>query len=114
MTRYESTKKVGFYGIIGNIFLLIIKFSVAFISHSQALIADAINSAGDIFSSLMTYIGNKIACTPSDDNHNFGHGKAEYIFSMLISVFMLFIASKILLDSFVSIITKKNLSSHTI
>lgn len=107
MTRYESTKKVGFYGIIGNIFLLIIKFSVAFISHSQALIADAINSAGDIFSSLMTYIGNKIACTPSDDNHNFGHGKAEYIFSMLISVFMLFIASKILLDSFVSIITKK-------
>lgn len=107
MTRYESTKKFGFYGIIGNIFLLIIKFSVAFISHSQALIADAINSAGDIFSSLMTYIGNKIACTPSDDNHNFGHGKAEYIFSMLISVFMLFIASKILLDSFVSIITKK-------
>ncbi len=107
MTRYESTKKVGFYGIIGNIFLLIIKFSIAFISHSQALIADAINSAGDIFSSLMTYIGNKIACTPSDDNHNFGHGKAEYIFSMLISVFMLFIASKILLDSFVSIITKK-------
>ncbi len=107
MTRYESTKKVGFYGIIGNIFLLIIKFSVAFISHSQALIADAINSAGDIFSSLMTYIGNKIACTPSDDNHNFGHGKAEYIFSMLISVFMLFIASKILLDSVVSIITKK-------
>ncbi len=107
MTRYESTKKVGFYGIIGNIFLLIIKFSVAFISHSQALTADAINSAGDIFSSLMTYIGNKIACTPSDDNHNFGHGKAEYIFSMLISVFMLFIASKILLDSVVSIITKK-------
>lgn len=110
MTRYESTKKVGFYGIIGNIFLLIIKFSVAFISHSQALIADAINSAGDIFSSLMTYIGNKIACTPSDDNHNFGHGKAEYIFSMLISVFMLFIASKILLDSVVSIITTESKS----
>lgn len=107
MNRYESTKKVGIIGIIGNIFLLIIKFSVAIISHSESLTADAINSAGDIFSSLMTFIGSKIACNPSDDNHNFGHGKAEYIFSLLISIFMLFIASKILVDSIFSIITKK-------
>lgn len=107
MNKYENTKKVGILGIIGNIFLLIIKFSVAIISHSESLIADAINSAGDIFSSLMTLIGSKIACNPSDDNHNFGHGKAEYIFSLLISIFMLFIASKILVDSLFSIITKK-------
>lgn len=107
MNRYESTKMVGFMGIVGNIFLLIIKFVVALFSHSQALIADAINSAGDIFSSLMTYIGNKIACTPSDDDHNFGHGKAEYIFSMLISIFMFFIASKILVDSIISVVMRK-------
>ncbi len=107
MNRYESTKKVGILGIIGNIFLLIIKLIVALFSHSQALIADAINSAGDIFSSIMTYIGNKIACTPSDDDHNFGHGKAEYIFSLLISVFMLFIACKLFVDSIISIIMQK-------
>ena len=66
-------------GIIGNLFLLIIKGIIGFITKSQAMIADAFNSAGDIFSSLMTFIGNKIASKPSDDDHNLGHGKAEYI-----------------------------------
>ena len=56
------------------------------------MIADSLNSAGDIFSSIMTYIGNKIASNPDDENHNFGHGKAEYIFSFLISIAMLYIA----------------------
>lgn len=107
MSRYESAKNVGLLGIIGNIFLLIIKLSVAIISHSQAILADTINSAGDIFSSIMTFIGNKIANIPHDEDHNFGHGKAEYIFSLLISVFMLFIACKILVDSVLSIITKQ-------
>ncbi len=107
MNRYESTKKVGILGIIGNVFLLLIKFSVSIFSQSEAMLADAINSAGDIFSSIMTFIGSKIAKHPSDEDHNFGHGKAEYIFSLLISVFMLFIASKILVDSCLSIITHK-------
>ena len=58
-------------------------------TNSKAMIADALNSAGDIFSSLMTYIGNKIASKPQDKDHNLGHGKAEYIYSMLISVVMM-------------------------
>lgn len=107
MNRYETTKKVGLLGIIGNLFLLMIKFIVAILSHSRAILADATNSAGDIFSSVMTYIGNKIACIPSDEDHNFGHGKAEYIFSMLISIFMILIATKILIDSIASIIMKQ-------
>lgn len=103
MERYNETKKVGILGIIGNIFLLCIKLCVTFISKSQALFADAINSAGDIFSSLMTYLGSKIASIPSDEDHNFGHGKAEYIFSLLISVFMIFVACKIFAESILSI-----------
>jgi len=106
MNRYESTKKVGLLGIIGNIFLLIIKLAVSLISHSESMLADAINSAGDIFSSVMTSIGNKIASVPKDEDHNFGHGKAEYIYSLIISIFMLIIASKILIDSCSSIINK--------
>ena len=104
MNRYESTKKVSLMGILGNIFLLIIKFIVAVFSHSEAMMADAINSGGDIFSSLMSYIGNKIAGVPSDEDHNFGHGKAEYIFSMLISIFMILVGIKILFDSIMAII----------
>ena len=104
MNRYESTKRVSFLGIVGNIFLLIIKFVVAMFSHSEAMMADAINSAGDIFSSIMSYVGNKIACVPSDEDHNFGHGKAEYIFSMFISIFMILVGGKILFDSILAII----------
>ena len=74
--------------IIGNIFLLIIKGSIGFTTRSQSMIADFFNSAGDVFSSFMTFIGNKIASVPNDDDHNLGHGKAEYIYSMLISIVM--------------------------
>jgi cation diffusion facilitator family transporter len=70
------------------------------------MIADAFNSAGDIFTSLMTFIGNKIASKPRDDDHNLGHGKAEYIYSMIISITMIFMSLIIFKDSLLSIINK--------
>lgn len=102
--KFNATKKAGIYGIIGNIFLLIIKAIVGFVSKSQSMIADSINSAGDIFASLMTFIGNKIASVPNDANHNLGHGKAEYIFSMFISISMILVSSKLLYDSIMTLI----------
>ena len=107
MDRYSSAKKASLFGIVGNLFLLIIKGIVGFMSSSQSMIADSVNSAGDILSSLMTFIGNKIASRPSDDDHNLGHGKAEYIYSMLISVVMILVAGKILIDSFFSFIKQE-------
>ena len=104
MDRYKSTNIAGIIGIIGNVFLLIIKSFIGFISHSQAMIADAANSAGDIFASLMTFIGNKIASEPSDESHNFGHGKAEYVFSLFISLSMMFVSGKLLIDSVTNLI----------
>ena len=102
--RFKLTKKAGIFGIIGNIFLLIIKAIVGFIFKSQAMIADSFNSAGDIFASLMTFIGNKIASVPGDDDHNFGHGKAEYIFSMFIGISMVLVAAKLFYDSISTLI----------
>ena len=102
--RYESSQKAGIIGILGNIFLLIIKGAIGFFTHSQAMIADAANSFGDIFASAMTSIGSKIASAPQDDDHNFGHGKAEYIFSLLISLSMIIIAFKLLYDSTTNLI----------
>ena len=92
MKRYKSTKIASILGIIGNVFLLIIKGLIGCITNSQAMIADAFNSAGDIFSSIMTFVGNKISSIPRDDDHNLGHGKAEYIYSMLISISMILIS----------------------
>ena len=108
MNRYDSTKRAGILGIFGNIFLLIIKAIVGFVSNSQAMIADAANSAGDIFASLMTFIGNRIASEPGDKTHNFGHGKAEYIFSLFISISMVFVAAKLLYDSTLSLILQES------
>ena len=102
--KFQTTKKAGIYGIIGNIFLLIIKAIVGFVSKSQSMIADSINSASDIFASLMTFIGNKIASAPRDDDHNLGHGKAEYIFSMFISISMIVVSAKLLYDSVITLI----------
>ena len=105
--RFDKAKKASIWGIIGNIFLLIIKSIIGIITKSQAMIADSINSAGDIFSSLMTYIGNKIASKPQDDSHNLGHGKAEYIFSMLISISMIVVGIKLFISSLSSLIHKQ-------
>lgn len=88
----SETKKVGMIGILGNLFLLVIKIVVALISNSQAMLADAINSATDVFSSIMTLIGGKISEEPSDEDHNYGHGKAEYIFSLIISLIAILLA----------------------
>lgn len=99
MDRFSNMKKANLAGMIGNIFLLIIKFAIGFFSKSQAMIADAANSAGDIFASLMSTIGSKIASSPEDETHNFGHGKAEYIFSLFIGTSMIFVAFKLLYDS---------------
>lgn len=107
--KFQVTKKAGILGIIGNIFLLIIKAIAGFTFKSQSMIADSFNSAGDIFSSLMTFIGNRIASVPNDEDHNFGHGKAEYIFSMFIGISVIFVAAKLFYDSISTLILGSNL-----
>ncbi len=104
--KFKSIKLAGIAGILGNIFLLIIKAIIGFITKSQAMIADSVNSASDIIASLMTFIGNKISSEPKDNDHNFGHGKAEYIFSLFISITMILVSFKVLIDSIVRLIKK--------
>lgn len=111
--KNKKIKNASIVGIIGNLFLLIIKGIIGFITNSRSMIADSLNSAGDIFTSLMTFIGNKIASKPRDDDHNLGHGKAEYIYSMLISVTMIFMSLMIFKDSLVSLINKNTYEYST-
>ena len=109
-SRYKETENLGVFGIIGNIFLLVLKGFIGFFTNSQAMIADAINSFGDIFSSLMTYIGNKISSKPDDKDHNFGHGKAEYIFSLIISISMIIAAMTLFINAFKTLINGNNVT----
>lgn len=105
----KQTIKVGLFGIIGNIFLLIIKIIFGVLYNSQAMIADAINSATDIISSFIVVVGGKISSKPKTARHNMGHGKAEYLFSLFVSIIMLFLSVKIVFDGVDSIINKENI-----
>ncbi len=104
--KSNVTAKVGWVGILGNLFLFIIKIIVAVMSKSQAMLADSINSGTDILSSLMTLIGGKLAAEAPDKGHNYGHAKAEYVFSLIISLIMGYLAIKIAWDGAVSLIDK--------
>ena len=92
MQRNERIQQVAVAGISGNVLLLAAKLSVGFLTGSQTMIADGLNSAGDVFASVMTYIGNHISAQPEDEDHPYGHGKAEYIFSMIISFSLMLVA----------------------
>ncbi len=104
MDRFKATRKIALLGIGANIVLLSIKLTAGFLSRSQAMIADGFNSAGDVFASVMTLVGNSIASRPEDKDHPYGHGKAEYIFSMIISLSLMFIAFTIFKSSLSSIL----------
>ena len=106
MERFKRTKLASILGIVGNIFLLIIKGIIGFLTNSQAMIADSFNSFGDVFSSFMTYIGNRISSKEPDEDHNLGHGKAEYIFSFLISIVMFLTAVTVIRNAIITFITK--------
>lgn len=87
--KQQAVKKVSILCAIINFCLCILKMVVGMISNSQAMIADAIHSFEDITSSLVALIGAKVSTKKVDALHPFGFGKAEYIFSLLISIFML-------------------------
>ncbi len=59
------------------------------------MLADGFNSAGDVLSSLLTYVGNKFSSAPKDDLHPYGHGKAEYVFSLVIGLILVSISFSI-------------------
>ena len=107
ITREKCIKTVSIIGVIANVFLLGIKGVIGFISGSQAMIADSLNSAGDIFASFMSYVGAKLALKPKDKNHPYGHGKAEYIFSFIISISMILASIFMIKTSIESIVQKK-------
>lgn len=105
MNRNIHIQRVALLGIGGNILLLAAKLTVGITSGSQSMIADGLNSAGDVFASVMTYIGNRISAQPGDKDHPYGHGKAEYIFSMIISFSLLLVAFSIFRNALNALVT---------
>jgi len=92
-------------GIITNLLLAITKGLAGFFGNSYALIADAIESTSDVFSSIIVLSGLKIASKPRDANHPYGHGKAEPIAAVIVSLALFGAAITIVIQSVREIIT---------
>ncbi|MBF0219210.1 MAG: magnetosome biogenesis CDF transporter MamM [Gammaproteobacteria bacterium] len=80
---------IGWVGLLANLLLLLLKAGVGVVAGSQALLADALYSAKDVISSLLVIVGLKVSRQPLDREHPYGHGKIEFILSMIISVVFL-------------------------
>ncbi len=109
MTNEQKAIKVAYFSIVGNTCLSIIKWLAGFFGNSYALIADAIESTTDIFSSLLVLFGLKYSNRPADKNHPYGHGRAEPLITFLIVGFLIISASIIAYQSILNIGTPHEL-----
>lgn len=91
-------------GILANIALAGFKALVGLLSHSIAIILDAVNNLTDALSSVVTIIGTKLAGKPADRKHPFGHGRAEYLSALVISVIIMYAGVTALVESVKKII----------
>lgn len=93
------------HGIFANLFLALLKGIVGFFGNSFALIADAIESTADVFTSLIVWIGLKAASKAPDDDHPYGHGRAEPLAGIVVAVSLMAAAIMIAVESIKNIST---------
>ena len=96
---YEKTEKVSVrtaygtlastVGIFCNVLLFLMKITIGIMIHSISVIADAFNNLSDAGSSIISFIGVKIASKPADKEHPFGHGRMEYIAALIVAFLVL-------------------------
>ena len=89
-SREKTIVKTSIIGIVANVFLAAFKAVVGLLSHSIAIVLDAVNNVSDAGSSLITIVGTKLAGREPDKKHPFGYGRIEYLSAMIISVIVLY------------------------
>ncbi|PHK30415.1 cobalt-zinc-cadmium resistance protein, partial [Nostoc linckia z16] len=91
-TSAENTQKAikaTYFSIVGNTALALLKGAAGYFGNSYALIADAIESTADIFSSWLVLFGIKYSSKPADENHPYGHGRAEALVTFIVVGFLI-------------------------
>ncbi len=101
-------------GIFCNVFLFIVKIVVGLALHSVSVMADAFNNLSDAGSSIISFVGVKMAEKPADKDHPFGHGRIEYISALIVSFLVLEVGFTFLKDSFRKIWTPEELNFQMI
>lgn len=100
---FKTAEKWAVIGVLGNIILTVIKAIAGIVGGSSAMVADAIHSASDIIASAIVYVSLRIAKKPADDDHPFGHGKAESIAASIVGLMLVVAGIQIIRTAYTSI-----------
>ncbi len=102
---YGTGARLALIGVAVNFLLAIVKIVAGILGHCYALIADGIESSLDIFGSLVIWFGLKVAAEPPDDEHPYGHGKAEPLASVAVALAVIAAAIGLAIQSIREIVT---------
>ena len=103
--KVKEAIKTSYLSIAGNGILALGKFLAGFFGNSYALIADAIESTADVFSSFLVLVGLRYAAKPADENHPYGHGRVEPLITFAVVGFLIVSATVIAYESIENIRT---------
>lgn len=95
----------GAFGILANLLLSVFKIAAGIMFHSIALIADAVNNVTDAASSVITFVGFKLAAKKPDSDHPYGHGRAEYVSGLVMAFIVLMLGVSLVKSAFERIIS---------
>lgn len=105
MSNAEKAIKTTYFSILTNFILALVKWFAGFFGHSHALIADAIESTADIFSSVLVLLGLNYSKRPADHTHPYGHGRIEPLTTFMVVIFLIVSAYLIAKESIHNILT---------
>lgn len=103
--RMERGLRLVVVGMLVNVALAVVKMAAGVFGHSHALVADGVESLSDLFSSAIVWRGLRVSSMPADDDHPYGHGKAEPIATAMVSVLLLLAALWIAVQAVREIVT---------
>ncbi len=101
-------------GIFCNVFLFLVKFAIGMMMNSISVIADGFNNLSDAGSSVISFIGVKMASKPADEEHPFGHGRMEYIAALIVAFLVMEVGFTFLKDAIGKIREPQEIKFHLI
>lgn len=101
----DKAVKTTYFSIASSLCLALIKWFAGFFGNSFALIADAIESTTDIFSSILVLLGIKYSKRPADETHPYGHGRIEPLVTFIVVIFLVISATVIAYKSIINLQT---------
>lgn len=110
-SKGKQARRAILLSLFSNVALVFIKLITGILGNSFAIIADAIESAGDVFSSFVVFLGLRVSDKPSDEDHPFGHGKVEPVISFLVVLLLIVSAGFIAFQAIVNIQSPQKMPS---